>query len=305
MKRMCVFACVLLVAGIAVAQESEVTQEQETVTTVSGDVDLLSQLWYLEDATPLSTGQVDLRLGVGWMTASAPANMGDSDDDFVITPSIVWGAAEGLELSVSVPVWVGDSGDVGAFDEDINYDTYVGLLWRIAEQRDCSACGLGPVPALALSATARVPTGCGSSGVDGELRLILTNEYESGIRSHINVFAMCVDRDAEDLFDSDGGFEGWGRLDRDSLDIRDFQYGVVIGLDGPLCADGAVRWVLDYMNRSSYFNGASSLNMLEAGWEWEMSDAQKLGLSMQIGLDSAGETPNFGASLTYAHSLTY
>ena len=45
--------------------------------------------------------------------------------------------------------------------------------------------------------------------------------------------------------------------------------------------------------------------MLEAGWEWAMSDAQRLGMSIQIGLDDQDETPNFGAGLSYAYALTY
>lgn len=304
MKRMCVLMCVVLAAGTVLAQEeSDVTYE--TTTTVSSGEDLISQLWYMEDATPLDTGQVDLRLGFGWVTASAPANLGDSDDDFVVTPSIVWGAAEDLELSVSVPVWVGDGGDVGVI-EDINYDTTVGVLWRIIHQSTkCAQCGKGPFPALALSGSARIPTGCGSSGVDGELRLILTNEYDSGIRSHFNAFAQCVDRDYGDTFGRNGRMRGLGRLDRESVELRDFQYGFVVGLDGPLCADGAVRWVLDYMNRRSYHEGADNINMLETGWEWTMSDVHKLGFSLQIGLDDHDDTPNFGAALNYAYSLTY
>lgn len=303
MKRMCVLMCVVLAAGTVLAQESDVTYE--TTTTVSGGEDLISQLWFLEDATPLDTGQVDLRLGFGWVTASAPANLGDSDDDFVVTPSIVWGAAEDLELSVSVPVWVGDGGDVGVID-DINYDTTVGVLWRIIGQSaKCAQCEKGPFPALALSGSARIPTGCGSSGVDGELRLILTNEYDSGIRSHFNAFAQYVDREYGDEFGRRGGMRGFGRRDRGRLEPRDFQYGFVVGLDGPLCADGAVRWVLDYMNRRGYHEGTSNMNMLETGWEWTMSDIQKLGFSVQIGLDHNDDTPNFGAAFNYAHSLTF
>ena len=80
---------------------------------------------------------------------------------------------------------------------------------------------------------------------------------------------------------------------------------VQIEADGPLCADGAVRWVADYMHRSSMFYGNTDLNILELGWEWKINDANKLGSSFQIGLDHADENPNFGAGLVYSYSLTY
>ena len=59
------------------------------------------------------------------------------------------------------------------------------------------------------------------------------------------------------------------------------------------------------MHRSSYHYGAADLDMLELGWEWQMADAHKLGMSIQAGLDDDDDTPNFGAGLAYSYSLTY
>jgi hypothetical protein len=296
-KRTLVLACALCVAGAALAQESE----EVTVTTVTtGGEDLLTKLWFMEDATPVDPCQVDLRLGFQWMTASAPANLGDSDDDFILRPAIFWGAADNLELSLSVDAWLGDSGDMGPF-EDGNYDTTIGLLWRFHEQTEGGhQDGYLHLPSMALSASARVPTGCGSEGVDGELRLIMTYEYDNGVRSHFNVFGKSVNGDNHETWRSD---DDCGLDDCVCLDPRNFQYGAVIGFDGPLCADGAVRWVFDYMYRSSYYNGRTGMNMAELGWEWTMSEMHKLGMSVQIGLDHVGDTPNFGAGLMYALSL--
>ena len=297
MKQVCALICVLALAGTAFAQESDVTYETTTTTTVSGGADLISELWAMDDANPIATGQVDLRLTGQWVTSSAPANFGDSDDDFVFEPSLRWGPCANVEVFASVPIWLGDSGDRGAFDYG-NYDTYVGFTWRIMEPQDIW-------PAAALGASARIPTGDGSSGIDGELRLILTNEYESGMRSHINAFAATINDD-EDA--SGGGFFGpfGGFFGADDFgDPRHFQYGFVIGMDGPLCGDGAVRWVADYMNRSSLHYGASNMNILELGWEWTMAEARKLGMSVQIGLDDEDDTPNFGAAVSYAWSLMY
>ncbi len=278
MKHMCVLGFVLLLAGTALGQESDVTTETSTTTTVSGAADLLPELWLLDDATVLDTGRVELRFTFSWETADFPANGGNSDDDLIIRPSLVWGPCANVEVFAEVPIWVGDGGDRGALTRG-NADTNIGFTWRIAEPEDIW-------PAAALQFSARVPTGDQSSGVDGEARLILTNEYDSGVRSHFNVFAKTVNGDNE-------------------VNSRDFQYGAGVGLDGPLCADGAVRWVMDYMNRSSFHDGASSLNLLEAGWQWTISDAQALGMSFQAGLDNHDDTPDFGASITYAHALTY
>lgn len=293
MKRLFPYVCVMAMAMPALAQETtrETTTVTTTTTTVSSDFDLLGELWSIQDAVPVRCGQVDLRLTGQWITSSAPANRGDSGDDFIITPSLVWGAAENVELFVNVPVWVGNGGDIpgiqgvnddGSLDRglDGNYDAYVGFLWRFSEQVDYW-------PAAAVQMTARVPTGDGSSGVDGEARLVLTNDYDGGLRSHFNIFG----------YSSNG----------DNIDNnRHLQYGVAVGMDGPLCDDGSVRWVLDYLNRSSTEYGNSNTNLVDVGWQWKMSDMSNLGMSVQIGLDhSDDEAPNFGAKLTYAHSLTY
>ena len=316
MKRNVALVCACLFAVSAAAQESDVTQITTTEEVVSSDVDLLGrQLWNMEDATPLDTHKVDLRLGFRWVTSSYPANRGDSDDDFAVVPSIVWGCCPNVQVSLSTPVWLGDGGDRpgrkdfwGGDDGrgfggggawwggdhgsglDGNVDTYIGVLWRIYEQTTTTCpqdgCISFPMPSVALSGTMRVPTGCGSSGVDAELRLILTTEHACGIRSHLNGFVETVNGDND-------------------VNRRDFQWGVVLGADGPLCADGAVRWVADYMFRSSYQDDVDEMNILELGWEWKMADAHKLGMSMHAGLDDNDDTPNFGMGLTSAFSIMY
>jgi len=299
MRRTIVATCVLAMGVAASAQESDVTTVTTKTTTIAGDADLMSQLWQFEDATPLDCGKLDLRLGFRWETASAPANLGDSDDDFVLTPALVWGVVEGLELSARVPVWVGDGGDAGALDEG-NADTHLGVLWRFMEQGD-------PWPAMALSGTLRVPTGDNSNKVDAELRLVMTNEYDSGVRSHLNGFVQSVNGNSDPGLRRSRGWWGggsfWGDDDDEGEGLRHFQWGVVIGADGPLCADGAVRWVADYMHRSSHHYGASNINMLELGWEWEISEVHNLGMSFQIGLDDNEDTANFGAGVMYSLSV--
>ncbi|MHC4697835.1 MAG: hypothetical protein ACYTFA_13975 [Planctomycetota bacterium] len=274
MKRLIAAVCVLTFSATGLAQESDVTYEETTATTEG--VDLLTRFWQMEDTTPVGDGVVELRLSAGWLTASAPANRGDSNDDFVVTPSIVWGCSSDVELWAEVPVWVGDQGDMPGHGNG-NADTNLGLLWRIVDQEGYS-------PAVALGGAIRAPTGDRSNGVDGELRLVLSNEYDSGLRSHVNAFAESVNGDNLE-------------------DARHFQWGVVVGMDGPLCADGAVRWVADYMFRSAEREHVSNINMLELGWEWDMAEGHKLAMSFQVGLDHNDDTPNFGAGVIYALSL--
>lgn len=269
MKRTLVLVCALVAGSTVMAQEGDGSR------SASG-VDLLDGLWQMVDATPLPTGDVDLRLGYRWVTASDEANRGDSDDDSIVTPMIVWGACDNAQVSISVPVWLGDQGDIPG-NPDGNADTNIGIVWRIADQQDIW-------PSVALGGNLRLPTGDRSNGVDAELRLILTNEYDSDLRSHINAFAESANGD-------------------NAEDQRHFQWGVVIGMDGPLCAGGAVRWVADYMHRSSEFDGTSNMNILELGWQWSMSDAESLGFAVQIGLDDNEETPNVGAGIMYSVSL--
>lgn len=288
MKRVFPWMCVMALAVPVFGQNSVPTP---TTVTTSSDFDLLGELWSIQDAVPLRPGQIDLRLTTGWVTANAPANRGDSDDDWSVTPSLVWGTCENVEVFVSVPIALGDAGDIpgvkgvnddGSLDRGLegNFDAYVGFLWRFSEQID-------DLPATAIQVTARIPTGDDSSGVDGELRLIMTNDYDSGLRSHVNGF----------IYTSNG----------DNVENnRHFQYGAAIGLDGPLCNDGSVRWVLDYINRSSTEYGRGSTNLVDAGWQWKVDDISNLGMSFQIGLDhSDDEAPDFGARFTYSHSLTY
>jgi hypothetical protein len=271
---------VLAFAVCAIAQEKEKTTIKTTTTTVKSGFDLLGgETFNVTDATPFETHAVDLRFAFRWETENFPANAGDSNDDFYIQPVVVWGSCPNVEVSVSTPVQIGDGGNIPG-QADGHHDSYFGLLWKLTDQQDYW-------PALALASNLRVPTGQRSNGVDWELRLAMTNQYDSGIRSHFNIFGITANHDNYD-------------------DLRHFQYGAVAGLDGPLCADGAVRWVFDYMYRIGQHEGGGGKNIAEAGWQWQIDDCNKLGMSVQAGLDHAeDEAANLGAALTYAYTLKY
>jgi hypothetical protein len=240
----------------------------ETSKASASGVDLTSELWNIEDATPIPCGQVDLRFTSGWATGPST---GDGDDTN-FQPSLVWGARENVEVSLGVPIEVGQGGG-----DPLSYDTNLGFLWRLHDQVEYH-------PAIALSGTVRLPTGDINDDFDGELRLVLTNAYDSGLRSHVNIWGKSANN---------------GDLDNE----RDFQYGAAIGLDGVLCADHNVRWVADYATAAGTQDGFSQSHIVELGWEWTIDTNQKLGMSGQFSVDRVDEVPDFGARLTYAYTL--
>jgi hypothetical protein len=307
MKRGLLFTAICLCsAGLVYGQtKTETTREKTTVTTTTTTTtsttsgwDLTTELWSFEDATPVCKGQLDLRFTFRWIPE--PATPGEQDD-FVIQPSLVWGVWDNVEVSVSLPIWVGDNGDRGAY-EDGNYDTYLGVLWRFLEPQ-------GYWPAMAVAGHARIPTGQGSDKMDGEVRLVLTNEYDSGIRSHVNGWVKSAngtndqtskafrDANVDDTLDDRGPNDKTGYT-------RDFQWGFTVGLDGPIPRWDTARWVLNYIHRASEFYGYNDVDEIEGGIEWQVADAHKVGLSAKANLDhSNNEQPDYSASFTYSISL--
>ena len=276
MKQILSSAFVLVLAASAVAQQKEKTTVTTKTMTVKSAFDLLgSETWNVTDATTFTEGAIDLRLA-GRYTESAINQDFEVGNSWTLQPAVVWGATDRLELSFTVPIHHIDNLNVAP---DGNYDSYVGGQYRFTEQE-------GYMPALALATSVRIPTGTNSNGMDWELRLVLTNDYDSGIRSHLNVFGLYADTNNLEPFE-----------------VRNFQYGAVAGLDGPLCADGAVRWVADYMYRISQVDGGGGQNIGEVGWQWQINDTNKLGMSVQMALDHAGFTSDVGAALTYAYTL--
>lgn len=266
-------ACTCVLALFATATLAQDESESTTVTTTtSGGADLLGDLWNMDDATILPTGSLDWRTTIGWGTGG---EVGDSSDDFTYSGSLLWGMAENIE-GFLITDWVIGEGEV-----DHNGDLTLGLNWRFSEPD-------GDWPAMSLKGSATLPSGHQSSGVDAEGRLILTNEYDSGMRSHVNLFLV-----------TDNGDENG------NAELRNVNYGAVFGLDGPLCDNGNVRWVADYMWRAGRETGSANYNVLELGWEWQKDASSKVGMSVQINLDRASNESDFGASFTYSQALTF
>jgi len=307
MKRLLSVLIALALVSPALAQNGNGNDKAKMAP--AGEWDTLSDLWFFQDAVPVSNGMVDLRLSFGWQTGNWPSNGGDSDDDYILTPSLYWGFAENWEASFTVPVWLGDGWDRGGF-EDGNYDLSVGVLWRFMEQAD------GNPLDMALAGNFRIPTGDGSSGVDYEGRLAMTHSYDSDWRSHFNVWGKITNGDNHESANGpgDNGLFGGGSFRDNNLmrlralgwdDERDLQYGGNLGFDFPLCDDGNVRMMFDYLARTSVQEGQNWWHILETGWEWKVSDKVRLGTSFFYNIDQSTDAPNAGLTFTYAHALTY
>ena len=126
MKAMLSSLCVLSIAVAAVGQEKEKTTIKTTVKTVDSGADLLGRdTFNMTDAKPVPTGLLDLRFSYRYSSANAPANGGDSDDDSVLSPELVWGCCNNVEVWASLPMWLGDAGNMPG-GGDGNFDAYVG-----------------------------------------------------------------------------------------------------------------------------------------------------------------------------------
>jgi hypothetical protein len=57
------------------------------------------------------------------------------------------------------------------------------------------------------------------------------------------------------------------------------------------------------MYRISDHDGGGGQNIGEAGVQWQIDDAQKIGFSVQASLDHADDASDIGAALTYAYTI--
>lgn len=302
MKRLLSVLAVLALVSPVLAQNGE----GAAAAPAAREQDNMDDLWFFQDAVPTPTGMVDLRLSGGWQTASFPANNGHSSDDYIMTPALYWGFAENWEASINVPVWMGGGGDRDGYIKG-NYDTNVGVMWRFLEQAD------GRPFDMALIGNFRIPTGYKSQGVDYEVRLAMTHTYDNDWRAHFNFWGNFVNgnNDNSQRARARAARAEFGPLGDFVLDDpykagrRSTQYGGNLGFDMPLCANGDVRMVVDYLARNSRTKGQNWWHILQAGWEWQMTDANRMGFSFFYNLDNSTDAPTSGAQLTLAYALLY
>ena len=290
----------LCVAAVAQEEGDSSEYESTTITTYeSGERDISSPV-NLMDATPQATGTIDFRLRMDYVTESSRQALG-TDDDFGVGTKIVWGPCENAEMWVDLPFNLGDGRDAGDAN-DGNGDISVGFLYRFWDEDET-------IPAFAFATTVRTPTGNGSQDMDAEFRAILTKTLCCNLRAHANAFLTTVNgnnasQGSNNRYwgsSSDGGFWGNGRDNFD--DARHLQWGVVLGIDAALTEAEDLWLILDYMHRSSEHYGNANMNIIEAGLEWQFAEGQGLHFSTQMGLDDNGDTPNFGARVSYTYEI--
>lgn len=271
MKR-CIVALLFLGLAVPLHAQEETTSESTTVTThEEGGLFDLSGPYLIEDAVPVERGTAEFRLRFEYVTDSH-----GTDDDIAVSAGVFWGPCPNVEVSLDVPVNLGDGGDTGEY-LDGNGDLTVGMMYRFWEDADW-------YPAFALAGKMRVPTGDRSNGVDAEFRGILTKTITGDLRAHFNGWLETVN----------------GNNDPDA---RHFQWGFATGVDFPLLADKSLYMVADYVHRCSVHEGASNMNLLEVGMEWLCCPNNRLNFSTQIGLDDNEDTPNFGVMINWVYQF--
>ncbi|HKQ46860.1 MAG TPA: hypothetical protein VJZ71_02185 [Phycisphaerae bacterium] len=255
---------------------SETTTET-TVETKSEICDIygykeVSDFFNIREANPqVSACEWEFELGADWATRSD-----GEDDEFGLEQTIKYGITDDIfvELEVQEPS-LGDGGDQGTGDLNLI------LFERVLKETEC-------LPAIGLQQEMRIPSGDGSSGVDGRFHLVLTKHIIDKLRVHLDGY-----------IETANGSQGASDEDEDR---RHFQWGVGPGFDYEI--DEQTLVLINYLNRSSEEYGHHNQNILELGAVREIArtecTAQHVKIAADIGLDGQEETPNFGAKLMWS-----
>jgi hypothetical protein len=249
-------------AGAATKESTEIT----TFGLETHDYREVSDFFNIREANAnLEKGEWEFETAAEWVTGA-----GEGDDDFSLKPSLKYGITNDLWVELEVlPLNLGDGGDQG------NGDLALAVFYQFIHETDM-------LPAFAAWAEMRIPSGEGSSGVDGELHFNLTKTLFPKFRTHLEGFIETANG---------------GRGDED-VNRRPFQWGVGPGFDYQI--DDKTIAVLNYLMRSSEERGHHNQNILEVGVARELFPGQHLKAAVDIGLDGQEETPEFGAKLQWS-----
>lgn len=213
-------------------------------------------------------GEWEFEYLVKWETES-----GESDE-IEMAQSIKYGFTDRfhIELEVEQP-GIGEGGGNGAGDLQLVF------FYQFLEEADL-------LPALGGFAKMRIPSGDGSSGVDGTLGLAATKTFGDKFRVHLQGFVMTAN-----------GSSGAGGDD----DRRDFQWGVGPGFDIQLAEE--TLFGMNYLLRSSKEDGQRLQNILEFGLVQGLGHIGKaehgIKFAFDVGLDGSSSTPNFGGKILW------
>ncbi|MBL8880720.1 MAG: hypothetical protein JNG88_16525 [Phycisphaerales bacterium] len=139
------------------------------------------------------------------------------------------------------------------------------------------------LPAFATWGEMRIPSGQGSSGVDGELHFNVTKTLLPNFRGHFEGFIETAN----------------GARGGEDEDLRRaFQWGVGPGFDYSFSDDTIAA--VNYLMRSSEEYGHHNQNILQLGLAQRIAQNQHLKFAVDVGLDGADETPNLGAKILWS-----
>src|SRR5262249_36724579 len=122
----------------------------------------------------------------------------------------------------------------------------------------------------------------GSSGVDGELHLIVSKTIFPKLLATMEGFVETAN----------GGQKPDQRENR-----RAFQWGIGPGFE--YLVDEHNVALIDFRNQSSEERGQHNENVLELGYIRQLTERQFLKAAIDIGVDGQAETPHLGAKLQY------
>ncbi len=230
----------------------------------------------------IRSGQWQFELEGAWSTFRSGSNR---DDNFTLRPSLKYAYTDNVNIEFGFdPINFGDGSDLNSQSyfgsraryrnnnsgDDGNGDTSLKYFWQMSHEQDIW-------PAMAMWLEARLPTGEGSSKVDGTLNMTLTKTLCEGARGHIQGFVKTANG-------------ARGDLDRINIgDRRDFQWGIGTGFDYSVTENDLV--VLNYMNSSSEYTGNSTNHAYEAGWVHHLGSNQQLMFAVDYNDNAGGYEP--------------
>jgi hypothetical protein len=214
----------------------------------------------LEDAYPIAVGEVALEAGAGFTLQRKEPNRGE------FPLQLLWGALSNLQLEIGSalltdPHAVEEQTKSGDLQLDALYNFNQETLW---------------VPAFAAKLQVNLPTGVDSSGVDVELKGIVTKSFDR-LSLHFNA--------------------GYEFLNGTSGGEREGRYELVLGASLPIGAPRYTRTTLvaDLFTEQSVRRGEDNVVGVELGFRHQLTP--RLVIDAGLGTEFAGpadRAPLFG-----------
>ncbi|MCC6359297.1 MAG: hypothetical protein IT450_11190 [Phycisphaerales bacterium] len=255
----------------ATTQKSE--QKKPPAKEVEGEHDKspfhyreISDFYNIREAySNVEKGEWEFETSFEWETSSS------SKDTYGPLLSLKYGITDTFHVELEVEqIVLGQGGDQGNGDLTL---LVFKEWWKEAEV----------LPAFGMWGEMRIPSGQGSSGVDGQLHFTFTKQVCPKARMHFEGFI-------ETANGARGGEEEELR--------RAFQWGAGPGFDYSFSDDTIAT--VNYLMRSSEEYGHHNQNILEFGMAQRIAQNQHVKLALDVGLDGAEETPNLGAKILWS-----